>query len=191
MRTVSLHSLVVLAILLTPSLARAATWADEPAAYLSSPAGRQATIGRSHGPCLSAAEAEAQAMDDAARQLVYAHVPLSAGPNREALVQSFRHSFLVRDRSLKVVHKPYGDIWSAAVLVDASSHQVSAEVTRLANQRSIEQRHRVGGTVGVMIVVALAYLVANAVTRGYFRRRLRFVAMAACVIPALLIWAGH
>lgn len=191
MRIVSMYSLLVLAILLTPSLSRAANWADEPAAYLSSPAGRNATIGRSHGPCLSATEAEAQALDDAARQLVYARASAQAGLNREALVQGVRNSLLVRDRSIKVVHKPYGDIWSASVLVAPPANQVAAEMNRLAAQRQIDRRRRVGGTVGVMIVVAVAYLVANAVTRGYFRRRLRFAAMAACLIPALLIWVSH
>jgi hypothetical protein len=191
MRTVSLCFLTVLAALLTPVLARAANWADDPAAYLSSPAGRYATIGQSHGPCLSAAEAEAQAMDDAAKQLVYPRVSVRAGRSREALMESVRNAMLVRDRSVKVVHKPYGDIWSAAVLVDASPAQISQQMTLLALEQKEQRRRRAAGAAGIIIVVGLAYLVANAVTRGYFRRRLRFLAVAACLVPALLMWAGH
>jgi hypothetical protein len=197
MRTHGLSSLiVVVAALLSTSATRAATaWADDPAAYLSSPAGRHATIGRSHGPCLSAAEAQAQAIEDAARQLVDARFGRSRVMHRDALVQSMRSTLsdgrYVSSRAVKSIHKPYGELWSAAVLIDAPPTAVSQEMARWANERDVERRRRVGGTVGIMLIVGLAYLVVNAVTRGYFRRRLCCLAVFACVVPALLIWAGH
>lgn len=168
----------------------AATWSEDPAVFLSSTGGRSCTIGRSRGPCLSAGEAEAQAIDDAARQLGEATADVRA-PTDAALGDRVRAMLVaggfVRDRSLTVTHRPYGDIWSGMVLVDVPPARVAAERARWADEAHRARLHRMKQASMSAGVILLAYAAANAMTKGYFRGRLRVLAVLALALPVLMI----
>ena len=167
------------------------SWVDDSATFLSSASGRHCVIGRSARPCLSQAEAEGQALADAAGQLMFASRLSRASDlvGRDEWVSRIATELSiegkVRDRSLTLVHKPYGDLWSAMVLVDAAPSWVAARQAQWSRNRETAQARRLAGALGICIVVLLARLAANAVTRGYYHRR---VGAATILSLALLVW---
>jgi hypothetical protein len=95
---------------------------------------------------------------------------------------------VVADRSVSRVHRPYGDIWSEAVLVDASKDRLARVAREYSAWRS--NRHQtVGGAaasvVGLSIAILLIYTAVNAATKGYFRGRLRAAAALTLALGLL------
>lgn len=186
----------VAAFAFEPKLADARTanvkkpWMDDPAQFLSDAGASRWIIGRSRTPCLSESEADAKACGDAAQQLA---APLSAMTDLRSVNREWRRRRLaadliagrfIRDRSISRVHKPYGEIWSAAILVDASSVQLrSIAVEYSAILR--DQRHalirNIFSMAGMCAAILLIYFALNAATKGYFRGRLRMAAALSLV----------
>jgi hypothetical protein len=188
----------ILAALIEPSASAASEsarsmklWMDDPSQFLSDAGASRWIIGRSRTPCLSESEADEKACRDAAQQLagpLHAVMALRSVDRewlRQRLVADLTAGRFIRDRSVSRVHKPYGDIWSAAILVDASSaQQRSIAVEYSANLR--DQRHalvrNIFSMAGMCAAILLIYFVLNAATKGYFRGRLRLGAALSLVV---------
>jgi len=180
-------------------------WLDDPAAYFSAHADRQWVIGHSSVACLSAAEALDSACRDGARQLALlregkAHAAPHAtrSPDRltARMLAELNAGRLIRDRYFARVKKPYGEIWTAAVLVDASDdalRRIAADDAAAERARGIAGVCRAGMLAGLCTAILLAYAGLNAVTRGYFRGRLR-IGAALCMLGIILMlhvgWTG-
>jgi hypothetical protein len=87
--------------------------------------------------------------------------------------------------------RPYGTIWVASVLVDASAEHLSPVIQRYA----FDAHRRVAlmfavrmAAIGMALMVWLAYFPMNWATKGFFARRLRFgaVAITAAVVMFLV-----
>jgi hypothetical protein len=99
------------------------------------------------------------------------------------------------DRAVVAVDRPYGRVWFASALVNASPDQLR----RLAdNARGLTADRRdswakmIVGSVGMILVLLVVYAALNAITRGYFRPHLRMIAvlvLAVAVAVMVLIMA--
>jgi hypothetical protein len=171
-------------------------WVDDFAAFASAAGGKRWIVGRSLSPCVSEDEAFDAARGDACNQLFARMRPRltrSSGAETDAwLRRRLEHEMargdLIVDRHVWRVHRPYADIWSEAVLVDASNERLS-KVTRdhaaWLESRFRAKRGAVGSVFGLSVTILLVYVVLNALTKGYFRGRLRAGAAAALVLVAL------
>jgi hypothetical protein len=81
----------------------------------------------------------------------------------------------VVDRHVVSDARPYGTIWRAAVLVDASPQRTKRIVREVERETRQQQQRAAAGTAGaaiILVVVASFYLGLNWLTRGFFRGRL-------------------
>jgi hypothetical protein len=98
---------------------------------------------------------------------------------------------LVSDRFVSRVHRPYGDIWSEAILVDVSSARlahIAGEHAVWLSGRQHARRSAVASVVGMSLAILLIYAVVNAATKGYFRGYLRTTAAAAMTLGVIGVW---
>jgi hypothetical protein len=173
-------------------------WAQEPAEFLSEAREKQWVIGRSTTPCLSSGEATQQACRDGARQVAMLLYPVTHSGERqwasEQLYAELTRGEMVRDRSVTRVVKPYGELWSAMILVDASPGRlraIAAEHVRAQEMRQRTSARQWMAFAGLFASILAIYAVLNALTKGYFRGRLRAItvvslAALACGMIGLL-----
>jgi hypothetical protein len=169
-----------------PATTQAKPWVDDFPAFVNATAGKQDWIvGRSTMPCVTEDEAFQAATRDAGEQLL-ARLrpqlsPRSYEPDSEAwlqrrLARELVIGRLVSDRYVARVQRPFGELWSESVLVDASSSRVGAiarDYDAWMRGRSDTRRGAAASVVGLSLAILLIYAVVNAITRGYFRGRLR------------------
>ena len=171
-------------LLLTPVLhASAATssskvWATDLPAFLSERPGDW-IVGHSTDPALSANEAESFARRDAAGPLfdkLRLRLPRSSWPDLlKRIDATLAAGDWVVDREVESDVRPYGTIWRAAVLVDATPERTNRLVRDVERERRQQRERAVAGTAGAIViafVVGAVYLMLNWLTRGFFRGRL-------------------
>jgi hypothetical protein len=190
---------------LTAPTASPQSWADDFPAFTTAHGDHHWIVGRSAKPCLSEAEALDQARQAAAsqlRKLLRSTLPI-AGPLRgesETWIRTrvdreLSFNNWIVDRSVSKTHRPYADIWSAAVLVDASPDRLSPvrrDYSDWRQARSATVRHTAGSLVGLCLAILAIYFVVNAATKGYFRTRLRCAAALTLILgTGCLIWLAR
>jgi hypothetical protein len=174
-------------------------WLDDYGAFASANAGERWVVGRSTGPCLSEQEAADEAARDAVGQvydrMVRKGMVRRAGDEawvRARLMREMAVGDLIADRAVVRNERPYGEIWSEAILVKASDRRFAGVVRELEARQRVRHavmRGAVGAGFVVMVVIALAYVVVNWLTRGYFRGRLRAGAgLAFGLSVVLIVW---
>ena len=175
-------------------------WADDLAGYINDNPGHTWIVARSSAPCLSPGDAARVAETEAAtalalliqRQLPASAAPVSLEDSDALLLSDIRRSLPVKDRFVQRFQRPYGNVWSESILLDASPQWIE-EVQR-RHVYSLHARHtRMGTIVGstgiVLAAILVAYLFVNAVTQNYFTGRLRFAAIA-CAMIAVAVAIG-
>jgi hypothetical protein len=187
----------------TPSLAQgeaAKPWVDDFARFANSTRDKTWIVGHSTMPCLSETEAFDAASRDGSVQLLARLRPRLArsyGAESEAwLMRRLGQELsaggsLVADRFVSRVHRPYGDIWSEAILVDASSARLGSiahEHAVWASGRQHARRGAMASIVGMSLAILLIYAVVNAVTKGYFRGYLRTGAALGMTLGVIGVW---
>jgi hypothetical protein len=174
-------------------------WAEDAAAFLNRADGRHAWIvGKSTGPCVSVREATEQACRDAAREVMPRLESILINPRRltaeereivrRRLESDLMLGRLVSDRSVSRVQRPYGELWNAAVLVDASSQKLAplaSEYASMLRSRRVTFAQRIAASAGIFAVILGLYALVNGVTKGYFRGRLRWGAVASLLLAGL------
>ena len=191
----------------TSSLAQGAPtkpWVEDFAGFANSTRDKTWIVAHSTTPCLSETEAFEAACRDGSAQLLSRIRPRMARPYGAGsdawlmgrLNQEIASGSLVADRFVSRVHRPYGDIWSEAILVDVSSARLGSIAREHAIWLSGRQHARRGAAasiVGMSVAILLIYAVVNAVTKGYFRGYLRTGAalgMALCVMGLWHVMRG-
>ena len=177
-------------------------WAADWSGYVNRQRG-QVLIGRSPKPCTSEAEAQSAARQAVVNALLpqvreslqreYAGRKIVSDKALSAAIASALQSRqLIRDRFVQRFSRPYGDVWSAAVLVDASPAGIRA-ITRDAMHLAERRIERGVGIVLAMVllltVLAVLYALLNWLTKGYFAWRLRFAAAATLLLGLVLALA--
>lgn len=92
--------------------------------------------------------------------------------------------------SVRVENKSYGKVFFADAKLDLSGKWFSDLADRAARLSARQQEAKVASwaaTGGLVVVVGLVYVFANAFTRGYYRWRLRLLAASASAAGILLI----
>lgn len=167
-----------------PSTTPSKAWVDDFAAFASAARGKQWIVGRSTSPCLSEGEAFDAASRDARDQLLLRVRPRLSSPRdpdtdawlRRRLTQELAAGNLVSDRQVGRVRRSYGDLWSEAILIDASDRRLNGLVREhelWLRSRHDTRRGAAASIVGLSLAILLVYAAVNAVTKGYFRGRLR------------------
>jgi hypothetical protein len=174
-------------------------WVEDLPAFVNANPSERWVVGRSTGPCLSEQEAADEAHRDAVTQLVArlrSGGRLRRGVDEAWLAQRLTREMamgeMVADRLVSRNRRPYGELWSEAILVKASDRRL-AGIGREMESRQRRRDEVVAGAIGAGAVasagIVLAYLFLNWVTRGYFRGRLRLGAGAAFGLGVLvLVW---
>ena len=173
-------------------------WVVDFDAYRSGHMAREDLVGRSPGFASSAAEAERAAMTDAARRLAplvaermragYRGAHRRNDPDQLAsgILAAMQSGQSVVDRFVQRLHRPYGAVWRAAVLADASGGAVDAHARRMTRAAVVTRRAALGSwatLLGLVVLVCVLYLFLSAVTKGYYDRPL-------CVLLGLVVVAG-
>jgi hypothetical protein len=182
----------VLLVMTSATWAQIKPWVEDFPAFASTGDGARWIVGRSTLPCVSEAEAFEAATRDARAQLLARVRPLLGesydGRSEMWLQRRLAQELVIVDRSVSRVHRPYGDIWSESLLVDAPHDQLA----RLAREHAIwrnDQRQTAWGAVasvaGLSITILLIYTAVNAATKGYFRGRLRAAAALTLALGLL------
>ena len=170
----------------SPTARPAKPWLTDLAAYQAENGGRW-IVGRSPRPCLSEAEAIAAARADA----VDAIVSLGNSPwVRAHLAADARNGQFQEDFQTQRFNRPYGTVWTAAVLMDVSEPLLAANIRRYQWEIGLrESRIWVARVFATVAFVAgwVVFAVLNALTRGYFTRPLWFTAVAINVAALVLL----
>ena len=177
-------------------------WAADWSAFTNQTRG-EVLVGQSTSPCTSAAEAESAAKRAAAGALiplVRQRLAQAYGGRRvlndrvlsDIIDSNLNTRGLVRDRFVQRYTRPYGEVWFAAVLVDASSAKVDGIMRESMHQAERRIQRGVGVVLAFFLLLALttiAYVLLNWLTKGYFVWRLRFAAMTMLAIGAVTAFA--
>jgi hypothetical protein len=165
-------TIAIFATLLICSPAGAAKlWMTDFPAFVNDHSTGHWIVGQSTEPALSAEEAESTAEADAAGKIADI---LNCDSESRATIAASLGDWIV-DRQIDSTDHPYGTIWHAAILINATS----GKLDDLSKQIQLAQRRRhlhTALTAAVSAVwlaaVGLCYLLINWMTRGYFRARL-------------------
>lgn len=96
----------------------------------------------------------------------------------------------VVDRFAQKLSRPYGDVWREAVLVDVTDEALRADVARVVASANRSDQVRAATAMGTFLLLGCTVVfcfVANALTEGYYRRKIR---LGAGAITAIAILAG-
>lgn len=157
----------------------------------------QWVIGRCRQPCLSQAEADRMAHDDATHGLLAAlqnQTPAGRGADLmwrlQKLSADVRAGELDSGRLVEKFNRPYGTVWTETVLLDLSPERLQP---LLAGYDAAWARHQIGvgilrtGAIFALVGFWVLCLLANVLTRGYFAGRLRAVRFVA-LLAVLALW---
>ena len=170
-------------------------WALDEVAFGNAHGDRSWIIGRSDQPAMSDSEAIESAHADAARALypvMSSRVQAWPGDRRwlESRIDSqVCAGRLDADASVERFDRPYGSVYAASVLLDASADRMDPLLREV--QLGLMARHRQAGVHvaiagGLLTLTWLGYALLNSITRGYVTARLRWIA-AAMTIGVLLL----
>ena len=198
MRTVfTVIALLLLPVVVAPaaSTSPAKMWATDLPAFMNERPDEW-IVGNSVDPALSAAEAESFARRDAAGPLfdkLKSRLPRSSWSTLLKRVEAtMAAGDWVADRQIVSDERPYGTIWRAAVLVDASPQRQERLVREVERESRKRHERAAAGTAGatvLVVVVAAFYLGLNWLTRGFFRGRLMMI--SALVITTGICGIAH
>ncbi len=158
-------------------------WASDLPAFVNQHPSEHWIVGTSQEPALSAEEAQTMAENDAAGQIAALVRP---GTDGSQLVQWIDQNGWIADRDVSAKERPYGTIWKASVLIDASPEKLAELGHRLQISQVRQHIRTAAVAIGSMVwfsVIGCFYLMSNWITRGYFRGRLALISM-------LLVGAG-
>jgi hypothetical protein len=176
-------------------------WVDDFPAFANSTGGKRWIVGRSTPACLSEDEAFQAASRDARIQLlarVRPQLPNPYNADSEAwlarrLDRDLAAGRLITDRFVSRIRRPYGELWTEAILVDASGDRfagLARDYSTWLRTRGDTRRGAVASVVGLSLAILLVYAAVNAITKGYFRGRLRAGAAVSLALGLLVvIWS--
>jgi hypothetical protein len=170
-------------------------WARDFAAYASARPG-QWIVAQCKEPCLSESEAANQAHSDAARSIWpiilsrFSTVPADIGWLRRRVEADVAAGRLDADKLAEKFDRPYGAVWTEAILIDVSPARIDSLMNSYKSDRARFQRQQTRWHEILFIAIAaawIAYFLVNSITKGYFTCRLRLAAAIATVLGVALL----
>ncbi len=161
-------------------------WADDLADYINNHPGHTWIVARSVRIGVGAADARRDAEENASylvERFISQHRRRSGLP--DTLTAAAMLPLPISDRFVQRFKRPYGDVWSEAILLDITPQYLAGLEQRQNRVVAIRQT-RVQTTVASLLIVLVsilaAYLFVNTVTRSYFTGRLRTAAILGAML---------
>jgi len=173
------------------------SWIEDFSGFLNTKPNSRFIIAKSADSCMTEAEANRQAfenactqvtkmLDQASRRLSRIPAPFTLPVNSDDILKG---DFIL-DRFVQSFKGTAGRIWRQALLIDASAEKV----TQLAHRKAVMVRARKMtwvrmflSTVGLLVLITVAYTFLNAATKGYYVWSLRVAGIVLVLIAIIFL----
>ena len=172
-------------------------WVDDFSGFLNTRPNSRFIIVRSADSCMTEAEANQQAVQNACSQV--ANMIGQIPPRRDGIPISFARPVnstdildgnFIMDRFVQSFNGTAGKIWRQALLVDVSTEKLK----NLAQQKAIIALARKTGfarmffsIVGLIVLITVVYVFLNAATKGYYVWSLRVAGFVFTLVVIILL----
>jgi hypothetical protein len=105
-------------------------------------------------------------------------------------LENLEASGIIQDRFFQEFKRPYGSVWRVSLLIDASPKSISKLTNRI--DTAVWQKTGTWGTTILSVLGLLAsiigiYYLMDAITKGYFKTRLRILAVSLAIIGVFIL----
>jgi hypothetical protein len=165
-------------------------WVDNFTEFLNSNPNSRFLVVRSSESCLSEAEANRQAMENACFQVR----PLLTNLQDPITLSSsdILENDLIIDRFVQSFYGSAGKIWRQALLIDTSKEKLNQLVHRNATITKAKKFgfiKTISSIAGLFILIIIVYAFLNVATKGYYMWSLRAAGLVLAVILIFLLFA--
>lgn len=172
-------------------------WVEDFSGFLNTKPNSRFIIAKSADSCMTQAEANRQAVENAcaqvtkmldqvSRRLSKIPVPFTLPVNSDDILKG---DFIL-DRFVQSFKGTAGRIWRQALLIDASAEKL-AELARrkavMARARKMTWARMSLSIVGLLVLITVVYTFLNAATKGYYVWSLRVAGIALALITIILL----
>ncbi len=172
-------------------------WIEDFSGFLNTRPNSRFIIAKSADSCMTQAEANRQAVENAcaqvtkmldqvSRRLSKIPVPFTLPVNSDDILKG---DFIL-DRFVQSFKGTAGRIWRQALLIDASAEKL-AELARrkavMARARKMTWARMSLSIVGLLVLIIVVYAFLNAATKGYYVWSLRVAGIALALITIILL----
>ena len=172
-------------------------WVEDFSGFLNTKPNSRFIIAKSADSCMTQAEANRQAVENAcaqvtkmldqvSRRLSKIPVPFTLPVNSDDILKG---DFII-DRFVQSFKGTAGRIWRQALLIDASAEKL----TELARRKAVMARARKMtwarmslSIVGLLVLITVVYAFLNAATKGYYVWSLRVAGIVLALITIILL----
>jgi hypothetical protein len=173
-------------------------WVEDFSGFLNTKPDSRFIIAKSSESCMSEAEANSQAVQNACAQV--ADILGQASLRQSGIPVSFAKPVnpgdileggFILDRFVQSFNGAAGKIWRQALLIDASTDKLKNLARQKAIIAQVRKRHFAGmffSVAGLIVLITVVYAFLNAATKGYYTWSLRIAgALFALVLIILLL----
>ncbi|MBN2181467.1 MAG: hypothetical protein JW715_06105 [Sedimentisphaerales bacterium] len=165
-------------------------WIEDFSGFINRQPHQQLIIARSSESCLTEAEANRQAMENACSQVG----PLLTNLQDPIQLSSsdILENGLIADRFVQSFEGSAGKIWRQALLIDTSAEKLTRLVRSKLNMARA-RKHNLAkmfiSFTGMLVLIIVAYVFLNAATKGYYSWSLRIAGIVLIAIIIILFFA--
>ena len=173
-------------------------WVEDFSGFLNTKPNSRFIVAKSSESCMSEAEANNQAVQNACAQV--ADILGQASLRQSGIPVSFAKPVspgdileggFILDRFVQSFNGAAGKIWRQALLIDASTDKLKNLARQKAIIAQVRKRHFTGiffSVAGLIVLITVVYAFLNAATKGYYTWSLRIAgALFALVLIILLL----
>ena len=159
-------------------------WVEKFSSFVNSQPAKRYRVAISNETCLTHAEANQQAMENACSLIV----PLVN--NSRITYEDLIASKIVSDKFVQSFELSTGKVWREAILLDISGGRLNLLINILSKNsrdRSKDWAKTVLSVLGLFVLITIVYVFLNAATRGYYTWSLRIAGVILAAIFFIII----
>lgn len=174
-------------------------WVEDFSGFLNAKPNGRFIIAKSTGSCMTEAEANRQALENACAQVAEVlsrisrrrsgvRAPLASRVDSDDIMEGD----LVLDRFVQSFEGSAGRIWRQALLVDASAGKIEQLAYRkavVARAMKMNWARMFFSVVGLLVLITVVYAFLNAATKGYYAWSLRIAGVVLALVVIILLVA--
>jgi len=172
-------------------------WVEDFSAFLNTKPNRRFVIAKSTESCMTAGEANRQALENACAQLTQmlsrisrrrsgVPAPLASRVDSDDILEGN----LVLDRFVQSFEGSAGRIWRQALLIDGSTsklEQLAHRKVMMARAMKMNWARMFLTVFGLLVLITIVYVFLNAATKGYYTWSLRIAGIVLAAIAIILL----
>ena len=172
-------------------------WVEDFSGFLNAKPNRRFIIAKSTESCITQAEANRQALENASAQVTEMLSRMtrrrSAVPARLASrvdTDDILEGDLVLDRFVQSFEGSAGQIWRQALLIDGSTQKLEQLAHRkmvMARAMKMNWARMFITVLGLLLLITIVYIFLNAATKGYYAWSLRIAGIVLAAIATFLL----